>query len=808
MNDVLRLAWEYSLLLVGGATVLLGIGCLVVATCRAPVHRQRLSELTVGGVLGWLILTLLPLPRLVPPVGHPRSDWPASAENRVSSSLLRESPIQEWEDVSKVRPEAVLTSSVPTSFESDESLVLEHSEGFSPPPKDVDQSTPVFTMATEEVHALSRTSSAVNSWIDTSSIVGFGLLGIYLVCVVAGATLLLVGQGLLLWIRAAGARPPTWLDRQYQQLAGKAHVTAVELLVSRHCSRPITWGLFRPTIVLPQRLCDETKRQQVGTILLHELGHVARRDAFGNLLFCMVSPLLYCHPFYWWLRREWNLAAELIADDWAARQTGKDVYIEELMDLARTSKRNGFPFVGVTAVFSSPSQFYRRMHMLLTREQPLSTQTSVRWQLTTIAVTIVGIALASSLGGVRPAVAQNSGSPTAEAKLSPETPMATAPAAPQPAEPPRPSDSSGDHPTPTEPAPSEPLHRQATPTNSAKSRDALIQALRAEQAVLEAKLRSLQDRITELGGVPPAATDPTKPRLPVGPAKLPVGPGGVITLTRVDGDGVVWTETWSVDEREQPGKLIKREAAGKLPVNVRTEVTPDGKVLKVFAGENGSVTIHVYDSATGKLIETRHENSANLAKPGDKHDSSSPPDQPRLATPPPTATPKSTPSIGVGPQLAQQALSGSPDRLPPGTFTRPVENEPSLPPAHPSERGQGVSSGYRELDLLTLATSYADAVANLEASQAKLAGAEAIAKENASGTNKHDIALARLEVAAAQRKQQLLQRIAKVALASVSKELDRVTQLHQAGVVPASELEAAQTRMEILRQILTTQLGN
>ena len=58
----------------------------------------------------------------------------------------------------------------------------------------------------------------------------------------------------------------------------------------------------------------------------------------GNLLFELAFPLLFFHPLYWWLRAEVRMAAELVADDWAAGQTGKEVYVAELVALARGSE--------------------------------------------------------------------------------------------------------------------------------------------------------------------------------------------------------------------------------------------------------------------------------------------------------------------------------------------------------------------------------------------------------------------------------------------------------------------------------------
>lgn len=835
MNDVLRLACEYSLLLVCGSTLLLGMGCLAVAACRSPAHRQRLAELTVGGILVWLVLTLMPLPRFASPLLRVLGEAASNANvpafpAPLDQALSAESPV-----VSESFLQADPLPSIPIELEPSNLIVPPDPEASFPLLNNAEASPAVLTIAEDETRSPLPVPSPTQSWLAAPSFCLI-LVSLYMIGAAACAALLLIGHGLLLWIRLSGQRPPAWLDTDYQQFACKAHVPAAELLVSQRCSRPISWGLLRPAIVLPDRLCREANRRLVATVLLHELGHVARRDAWGNLLFCLASPLLYCHPLYWWLRREWNLAAELVADDWAAWQTGKDAYVEELMDLARTSPASGFPFVGVTAVFSSPSQFYRRMQMLLVREQPLSTRTSVMWQVASIAVAVLGIVLASSLGGVRPAIAQDKPAlpgevpPAVEAPaidpspaLPGEPPAAgpQPPAVPDPPQPPQPP-SPGELPrdpfapegngVPTVPALPDPAHRNATAAKpEAQDQAAAIRELRAEQAQLEARLQALQARLKELGGVPYTTANPGKRK-----SKLEANTKEYVTLTRVDKDGAVWNELWTIDERGQTQKLIQREAAGKLPVNVETEPTADGKIVKTFEGKDGS-TVHVYDSRTGKLIETRQEKArGKREKPRTNRDPLATPEklenptlQPNNPLEPPSAgTAKPLPSISVALQAGLPSLPAAetaPAITPANPAVRGTTNN-SLPTTRVQERSQG-SSG-RELDLLALATSYADAVGSLEATQAKLADIEAVEAKSSGTVPKQEITSARLAVAAAQRKEQLLQRIAKVALESVSKELDRATQLHKNGIATASDMEEAQTRMEILKQILSTQAGS
>ena len=82
-------------------------------------------------------------------------------------------------------------------------------------------------------------------------------------------------------------------------------------------------------------VCSEERATALRCVLRHELTHVARRDALGQLLFNLAFPLFYFHPLYWWLRSRVHLAAELIADDRAVDGEAKPCYVQALIDLAR-----------------------------------------------------------------------------------------------------------------------------------------------------------------------------------------------------------------------------------------------------------------------------------------------------------------------------------------------------------------------------------------------------------------------------------------------------------------------------------------
>ena len=197
--------------------------------------------------------------------------------------------------------------------------------------------------------------------------------------------------------------------------------TAKARVISHRSGRPLTWGILRPTIALPERICFRANHEQLRTDSAPRAGSCSSRRRRGNLLFEFALPLLALHPLYWWLRRQARMSAELLADDWAARQAGRELYVTQLVALARGTNLRRLSLVFGTGVLTNPSQFYRRMKMLLTREQPLPTRLSIFWRLSSAGAVLAAAGLAAAFVGNPSASADE---PTKPAAVEPASPAA------------------------------------------------------------------------------------------------------------------------------------------------------------------------------------------------------------------------------------------------------------------------------------------------------------------------------------------------------------------------------------------------
>jgi beta-lactamase regulating signal transducer with metallopeptidase domain len=113
---------------------------------------------------------------------------------------------------------------------------------------------------------------------------------------------------------------------------------AVELLVSRRLEVPTAVGFFRPGVVLPEWLLQETPAEELKYILLHELAHLRRRDDWTNLAQQVVKALLFFLPSVWWIERKLALDREMACDDAVLEQSGTPQgYAECLAHVAERS---------------------------------------------------------------------------------------------------------------------------------------------------------------------------------------------------------------------------------------------------------------------------------------------------------------------------------------------------------------------------------------------------------------------------------------------------------------------------------------
>jgi beta-lactamase regulating signal transducer with metallopeptidase domain len=106
------------------------------------------------------------------------------------------------------------------------------------------------------------------------------------------------------------------------------------ILVSDRASGPMTFGLFRPVVLLPTDVRSMDPHIQEA-IAYHELIHVQRRDWLAELLEEAVRTIFWFHPAVWWLIGRIRLSREQVVDQTVIRFTqSRERYVDALLVVA------------------------------------------------------------------------------------------------------------------------------------------------------------------------------------------------------------------------------------------------------------------------------------------------------------------------------------------------------------------------------------------------------------------------------------------------------------------------------------------
>ena len=122
-----------------------------------------------------------------------------------------------------------------------------------------------------------------------------------------------------------------------QRLAHRLDISRpVTLLRSDRSCVPMTWGLVYPTVLLPVD-ADEWTDERRTIVLLHELAHVNRLDAFTQSVAQIATAVFWFNPLSWLAARAMRIERELACDDCVLASGARPSdYAQDLLQIARS----------------------------------------------------------------------------------------------------------------------------------------------------------------------------------------------------------------------------------------------------------------------------------------------------------------------------------------------------------------------------------------------------------------------------------------------------------------------------------------
>ncbi|MFO1092777.1 MAG: M56 family metallopeptidase [Planctomycetaceae bacterium] len=176
----------------------------------------------------------------------------------------------------------------------------------------------------------------------------------------------MIGSGVVLFPLLVGLVHSAWLGMRARQvtdgtwtglldeLRGRLHLQRrVKLLELTRPVIPMTWGVLRPVVIVPQAAQRWPERLR-RFVLLHELAHVKRWDVPFQLLGRIACAVYWFHPLAWYALRRLRVERELACDDCVVT-TGErpSDYAEQLLQIVRTCRPAGIASVGVAMARTS-----------------------------------------------------------------------------------------------------------------------------------------------------------------------------------------------------------------------------------------------------------------------------------------------------------------------------------------------------------------------------------------------------------------------------------------------------------------------
>ncbi|MEM7386100.1 MAG: M56 family metallopeptidase [Verrucomicrobiota bacterium] len=138
----------------------------------------------------------------------------------------------------------------------------------------------------------------------------------------------------------------------------------VEVLVSLHRQMPMTWGWWRPRLLLPADAAD-WDQARVDAVLSHELAHIRRNDGLAQILGQVVLGIYWFHPLVWLALRRMTVERERACDDLVLEHgTKASDYAAQLMGVS-TGRELAGRYHACAIAMARPNQLENRLRRVL-----------------------------------------------------------------------------------------------------------------------------------------------------------------------------------------------------------------------------------------------------------------------------------------------------------------------------------------------------------------------------------------------------------------------------------------------------------
>jgi len=200
----------------------------------------------------------------------------------------------------------------------------------------------------------------------------------------------------------------SWLDLLAQLCTRLGFQRRVVLLKAAQRRMPMTWGVLRPKVLLPEE-SREWPPARRGVVLLHELAHAKRCDYLTLMATRLVCALYWFNPLVWLAARRMVAERERACDDIVLRHGAKPAdYAEQVLEISAGLSPGWLANCGGVAM-ARPSNLESRLLAILDtkRNRAAVTRWAVLSALLLLTAIVVPVAMMKAAPGPQSANPQS-----------------------------------------------------------------------------------------------------------------------------------------------------------------------------------------------------------------------------------------------------------------------------------------------------------------------------------------------------------------------------------------------------------------
>ena len=134
-------------------------------------------------------------------------------------------------------------------------------------------------------------------------------------------------------------------QREINQICSKLRIFPIPVVrFSPDMEGPALFGILNPVVYLPHQFFDRFTARERTLMMFHELCHYRRKDAWWNILFCVLNCLFWFNPLFRFAEHRFRLDQEHSCDQfvlWDEPKAQRALYAGALLKIAAPTEAHG-----------------------------------------------------------------------------------------------------------------------------------------------------------------------------------------------------------------------------------------------------------------------------------------------------------------------------------------------------------------------------------------------------------------------------------------------------------------------------------